>query len=149
MKHLPPYLVEADPISTAASAMAAQRVRMNTIANNMANIKTTRNDKGEFQPYLRKEVLLKTAKIKPSMPDEQGVEVHKIIESKTPLKRIYDPEHPEANGKGYRFEPNVSIPKEMINMIEATRLYEANLRGMKAAGSALKKTTSILDQTSQ
>lgn len=146
MKILPPYLVEADAVSTAASAISAQRIRMNVIANNLANIHTTRNDKGEFAPYLRKTVLFKSMKPKESSPDEQGVEVHQIITSKNPPKMIYEPDHPEANKDGYRFDSSVKMPLEMVNMIEATRIYDANLRAMKLASGAKGKTISILDR---
>jgi flagellar basal-body rod protein FlgC len=146
MKILPPYIVESDAVSTAASALSAQRIRMNMIANNLANLQTTRNDKGEFAPYLRKHVLFQTEKVNPEMPDNQGVKVHEIVESKGKLRSIYDPNHPEANKDGYRFEPNVKLPLEMINMIEASRAYDSNLRAMKIASSSKGKTVSILDR---
>lgn len=145
MKILPPHILEGDALSTAASGLAAQRTRMTVLANNIANLNTTRNDKGQFAPYLRKEVLFKTAEVNPDMPDEQGVLVDKILESKAPLRRIYDPEHPDADKTGYRFEPNVKITSEMTNFIEASRAYEANLNSMKVASSALKETHNILE----
>jgi flagellar basal-body rod protein FlgC len=146
MKILPPHIVESDSVSTAASALAAQRIRMNVIANNLANVQTTRGPNGEFSPYLKKYVLFQTEKIKPDTPDNQGVKVQEIIESKSPFKTIYDPKHPDANEEGYRFEPNVHIPKEMVNMIEASRAYDANLKAMKVASSSKGKTVSILDR---
>jgi flagellar basal-body rod protein FlgC len=147
MSQLPPYLVKSDAVSTAFSGMNAQRVRMNAIASNMANVHTTRRADGSFLPYLRKEVLFKTADIKESSPDEQGVLVDQILDAQSPLRQIYDPLHPEADAKGYRMEPQVSIAKEMVSMIEASRAYEANLSGMKTASRALKQTTDILDKT--
>jgi flagellar basal-body rod protein FlgC len=146
MKILPPYIVESDSVSTAASALAAQRIRMNTIANNLANINTTRGPKGDFAPYLKKHVLFQTEKVNPNMPDNQGVKVYEIVESNAKPKTVYDPNHPEANENGYRFEPNVNLPLEMINMIEASRAYDANLKAMKTASSATGKTVSILDR---
>ncbi|MBF0196110.1 MAG: flagellar basal body rod protein FlgC [Planctomycetes bacterium] len=146
MKILPPYLVKSEPISTTATALAAQRIRMDVIANNMANIHTTRNAKGEFAPYLRKEVLFQSQQINPNKPDEQGVLVHSIQNNQAPLNRIYDPKHPESDEKGYRFEPNVQMPREMVHMLEASRSYEANLKAMKIANSAKKQTVDILDK---
>lgn len=145
MNILPPHILEADALSTAASGMAAQRTRMTVLANNLANMNTTRNEKGEFAPYLRKEVLFKPAEINKDKPDEQGVLVHQIIENEKALRRIFAPGHPEADAKGYRLEPKIGIAKEMVNFIEASRAYEANLNSMKLATGALKKTVEILD----
>lgn len=142
---LPPNLVEADIVSTAASGMHSQRVRMNAIANNIANLNTTRGPDGEFAPFLRKEVLFKTREINPDKPDEQGVDVHSILPGNDPLREIYDPTHPESDSRGMRKVPRMPLPLEMANMIEAARAYEANLKAMKVGGGALKKTTSILE----
>jgi flagellar basal-body rod protein FlgC len=142
---LPHHLVEADVASVAASGMHSQRVRMNAIANNIANIHTTRGPDGDFAPFLRKEVLFQTKEINPEKWDEQGVDVHSILPGNAPLREIYDPTHPEADASGKRKVPRVTLPLEMANMIEASRAYEANLKAMKVGGGALKKTTSILD----
>ena len=140
-----PHIVEADPVSTAASGLFAQRTRMNVLANNIANVNTTRDEKGNFAPYLRKEILFKTAEINPDKPDEQGVLVHQILPSNMPLRRVYEPEHPEADEKGYRFEPSVKVTQEMANFIEASRAYEANLNAMKIASESMGQTIGILD----
>lgn len=145
MELLPPYLVRNDDLSTQASGLAAQRVRLNVIANNMANVNTTRDEHGNFSVYMRKEVIFRAREINEKTPDEQGVEVHQIMDSKAPLKRVFEPGHPDANEQGFRFEPNVSISREMVNMIEATRAYDANLRSMKVRSGALSKTNSILE----
>ena len=142
---LPPNLVEADTVSTSFSGMHAQRIRMNVLANNVANVNTTRAADGSFAPYLRKEVIFRTQDIKPGQPYEQAVGVFGILESRQPLRRIHDPEHPEADAKGYRFEPNISLPLEMASVIEASRAYEANLKTMKIASNSLRLTDSILE----
>jgi len=147
MSLLPHHLVEADVSSTAASGMYSQRVRMNAIANNIANLHTTRGPKGEFAPFLRKEVLFKTRPINPDKLDEQGVDVHAILPGNNPLRDVYDPTHPEADERGMHKVPAVSLPLEMANMIEASRAYEANLSAMKVGGDAIKKTASILEPT--
>lgn len=144
MKPMPLNLVEADTVSTAYSGMRAQRIRMNAIANNMANVHTTRGPDGSFSPFLRKEVVLKSHKIDEQHPYNQGVEVHEIVENSDALQRIYEPGHPEANDKGFRWAPKLSIPLEMANMIEASRAYEANLRAMKVSGRAFKQDVDIL-----
>jgi flagellar basal-body rod protein FlgC len=148
MKHLPPHLVEADTVSTAYSGMRAQRIRMNTIANNIANMHTTRGPNGEFAPFLRKEVLFKALDINPKKPYNQGVEIQEVLDAPNGLRRMYDPAHPEADETGYRMTPNVKLPLEMANMIEASRAYEANLRAMKVSGRALKQDVDILAQES-
>ncbi len=142
-----PHIVEADPVSTAASGLFAQRTRMNVLANNLANVNTTRDEQGNFAPYLRKEVLFKTAAINPDKPDEQGVDVHSILPSRMPLRRIYEPDHPEADAMGYRLEPGVKVTQEMTNFIEASRAYESNLNSMKISADALGRTIGILDNS--
>lgn len=124
--------------------MHAQRVRMNVIANNLANIKTTRNDKGEFAPFLKKEVLFRTQPIDPNRPTEQGVAVHQIAHSNVPTRKIYDPGHPESDERGWREEPGVKIAQEMASMIEASRAYEANMKSMRTLRDAIFKSTKIL-----
>ena len=145
MSFLPPYLVRTDDLSTAASGLAAQRVRLNTIANNLANVNTTRDQNGDFSVYMKKEVLFRSREPNKNTPDEQGVEVFDIVESQAPLRRIFEPGHPDSNEQGFRFEPNVSISREMVSMIEATRAYDANLKSMKVRSGALAKTNSILE----
>lgn len=144
MSLVPWHIIEADSLQTSASGMAAQRIRMNVLANNLANIQTTRDAAGNFAPFLRKEVLFKTAKIDPNKPDDQGVLLDRIVPSRVPFQLRHDPEHPEADERGYRRVPNVSVPREMVNMIEASRAYEANLAAMTIAGSAKKKDVDIL-----
>ncbi|MBF0246109.1 MAG: flagellar basal body rod protein FlgC [Planctomycetes bacterium] len=144
MPLLPPNIVPQDPLSTAASGMSAQRIRMNMLANNLANINTTRDAAGNFKTYLRKEVLLRTVAIDPGKPDEQRVAVHAIVNSKNSTRKIFEPEHPDADQFGYRLAPAVSIPLEMARMIEATRAYEANLNALYVSRGALERTTDIL-----
>ena len=120
--------------------MAAQRMRMNTISSNIANINTTQTPEGG--PYRRKDVVFE------SMPDVknfgdivsatspradlQRVQVTDIIsDRKAPLLK-YEPDHPDANAEGYVAYPNINLMEEMTNMIQATRSYEANVSAMQA-----------------
>lgn len=122
------------------SGMAAQRMRMNTISSNIANINTTQTPEGG--PYRRKDVVFE------SMPDAksfgeivsptaansnfQRVQVSDIIsDRKAPLLK-YEPDHPDANAEGYVAYPNINLMEEMTNMIQATRSYEANVSAMQA-----------------
>ncbi len=127
-------------INTASSGLTAQRFRMDVIANNIANANTTRTTKGG--PYIRKRVILMPtdSKVKYELkflPRKfspiigRGVRVLRVEEDKTPLRLVYDPTHPDAikSGpkKGYVQMPNVNIVTEMVDMISASRSYEANV----------------------
>ena len=138
-------VVQGDSLSTSAGGMAAQRVRMNVLANNLANLQTTRDAKGNFAPYIGKETILQSVKIDKNRPDEQGVAVFGILPSQTPFELVYDPSHPEADSSGYRKVPAVKLAREMVDMIEASRAYDANLTALNLSRSVLIKTTDILD----
>lgn len=124
-----------------SSGMAAQRLRMNTISSNIANINTTRTPEGG--PYRRKDVVFESmpdAKnfgeiIMSSDPkaDVQRVQVTDVVsDTKAPILK-YEPDHPDANAEGYVAYPNINHMEEMTNMIMATRLYEANVSALQAS----------------
>lgn len=128
-------------INTATTALAAQRLRLDVISNNIANADTTRTPEGGV--FRRSRVILTTQVDKPTwkgpfVPDSldngvgRGVKVSEIEKDMTtPLRLIYDPAHPDAikSGKkaGYVEMPNVNIVTEMVDMISASRSYEANV----------------------
>ena len=123
-----------------SSGMAAQRMRMNTISSNIANINTTQTPEGG--PYRRKDVVFEAmpeAKtfgdiIMATDPrsDMQRVQVTDVIsDRKAPLLK-YEPDHPDANPDGYVAYPNINLMEEMTNMIQASRAYEANVSTMQA-----------------
>ncbi len=123
-----------------SSGMAAQRMRMNTISSNIANINTTQSPEGG--PYRRKDVVFEAmpeAKtfgdiIMATDPrnDMQRVQVTDVIsDRKAPLMK-YEPDHPDANPDGYVAYPNINLMEEMTNMIQASRAYEANVSSMQA-----------------
>ena len=124
-----------------SSGMAAQRMCMNTIASNIANINTTKTPEGG--PYRRKDVVFE------SMPDAknfgeimsatdpqstiQQVQVTDVLsDRKAPLLK-YEPDHPDANPEGYVAYPNINLMEEMTNMIQASRSYEANVSALQAS----------------
>jgi flagellar basal-body rod protein FlgC len=121
-------------MNTSASGLTAERLRMDVIADNIANSQTTRTENGGA--YRRKMVVFGEEKKDFIVPMNitkdgtktlnGGVKVVKIAEDKTPFNYIYDPEHPDADAKGYVAMPNVNTVKEMVDMITATRAYEAN-----------------------
>lgn len=126
-------------MNISASGMTAQRLRMDLISQNIANVNTTRDENGNT--YRRKaavfsekdmtpfgEILMKTAGTHGS-----GVKVTKIVEDdKTAMRRVYDPSHPDADEDGYVTYPNVNIVQEMTDLIDATRSYEANVTAFNA-----------------
>ena len=135
-----------------ASALTAQRLRMDTISQNIANAGTTRTDKGT--PYRRKLVIFEekgsnipfSEYLSKSSRDKyvgSGVRVAKIVEDSSPFKRVYDPGNPDADYEGYVSMPNVDVITEMVNMISATRAYEANITSINTTKSMAMKALEI------
>ena len=142
-------------MNISASALTAQRFRMDVISSNMANAETTRANfvNGEWQPYRRKLVDLEPATgsfngylnkaMKESSTPGQGVRVSRVVEDQTPFKMVYNPEHPDANADGYVAMPNVDPLKEMIDLMSATRSYEANVTAFNATKGMMMKALEI------
>ncbi len=127
-----------------ASALKAQRIRLNTISSNLANVETTSTPEGG--PYKKKSVYFQTKPIafKEELDQSiQGVEVTKIVEDQSEPKKIYDPSHPDAGEDGYVAMPNISVIKEMVDMMSATRSYEANTTVIKSAKRMALKALEI------
>lgn len=125
-----------------ASALYAQRERMNIIASNMANVHTTRTEDGG--PYKKKDVLFQSFSIDPDNPvGPEGVEVVKVIEDNGPPLTVYDPGHPDANDEGYVDMPNIKVIEEMVNMMMASRTYEANVSTFNLTKGMFIKTLDI------
>ncbi|MGM0880884.1 MAG: flagellar basal body rod protein FlgC [Bacillota bacterium] len=137
-----------------ASALTAQRLRMDVISSNIANAETTRGSfvNGQFQPYKRKLVVMEPMQQSFSSvlsqqlvgnSAAQGVKVTKIKEDQSPTKLVYNPTHPDADTNGYVNMPNVDVMKEMVDMIAATRSYEANVTALNATKSMFVKALEI------
>lgn len=133
-----------------ASGLSAERLRMDVIADNISNAETTRTSQGG--PYKRKMVVFSPNgsfenTLQGKLAQQQGVKVEKIVEDKSPFKMTYNPEHPDAilegQNKGYVALPNVDIVKEMVDLISATRAYEANVTALNAAKSMAFKALEI------
>jgi flagellar basal-body rod protein FlgC len=141
-------------LEISASGLTAERLRMDVSAENLANAQTTRGTDG--QPYRRKEVVLQEAagsfgaSLSAAMgadngPQGGGVQVAGIVQdTATPLKRVYDPGHPDADAQGYVSMPNVDTVTEMVDLISAQRAYEANVTAMQAAKQMFSKTLELL-----
>ncbi len=114
-------------IRASASALDAQRARMEVAVSNLANAESTRGADG--QPYRRREVVLE-AQNGNSMSGQieaAGVKVSGVIEDQAPFRRRYEPSHPDADKDGFVEVPNVDVPEEMVDMLGAARAYQANL----------------------
>lgn len=135
-----------------ASALTAQRLRMDTILQNIANANTTRTEDGT--PYRRRLVVFQersqgipfSAYLSASSKERyigKGVKVSAIVEDSSPFKKVYDPGHPDADQEGYVEMPNVDTVTEMVNMISATRAYEANVTSINTTKSMAMKALEI------
>ncbi|NLJ33651.1 MAG: flagellar basal body rod protein FlgC [Firmicutes bacterium] len=123
-----------------ASGMTAQRLRMDLIANNLANANTTRTKDGG--PYQRQVPVFSLRDATPFLPPvftrglgkttPGGVRVEAIVRDPTPPRRIFNPEHPDAKEDGYVDYPNVNVVMEMTDLISASRAYEANVTAFDA-----------------
>jgi flagellar basal-body rod protein FlgC len=140
----------AKGLRVSSSALSANRLRMNTISSNIANVNTTRTPEGG--PYRRKDVIFEAmpetrnfGEILTSQPDRnvQRVQVTDIhVDRGAPIFK-YEPNHPDANEEGYVAYPNVNLMEEMTNMIQATRAYEANVSAMTATKDMAAKALEI------
>jgi len=140
-----------------ASALTANRMRMDVISSNVANASTTRGSfvNGEYVPYKRKMVVMDSkgpsfeSVLNNTLNGQQqskllkGVNVTKIIEDTSPTKLVYNPAHPDANADGYVNMPNVDVATEMVDMIAAVRAYEANVTALNATKSMFLKALEI------
>lgn len=138
-------------MNISASGMTAQTLRMDMIAQNLANVDTTRDENGNV--YRRKTVVFAEKNKdafgaalamhqarRATVMNGQGVKVTAIAEDHvTPLKKVYDPAHPDADDEGYVTYPNVDTVTEMTNLIDASRSYEANVTAFNATKNMLLK----------
>lgn len=123
----------------AGSAMTAQSQRMNVTASNLANADSVAGPDG--QPYRARQVVFELA---PSGgQDIGGVRVARVIEDPSPLRLVHDPKNPNANADGYVAMSNVNVVEEMVNMISASRSYQANVEVLNTAKTLMLKTLTI------
>lgn len=137
-----------DSLKIAGSALTAHRFRIDTIAQNLANINTTRTEDGT--PYARKLVVLQERNAsftnvlnKARKMKGGGVQVQAVLESKEPFIPVYDPNHPDANAEGYVMMPNVNTTEEQIDLMAASRAYEANLTALNVVKTMAMKALEI------
>lgn len=139
-------MISALDIST--SALVAQRTRLNAIASNLANMSTTRNEKGELQPYQARYVTFETNDELTTSDGAAGVKVASVETEKVEPMYKYQPNHPhaiqEGKWKGYVAYPNVNMTSEFVDALEATRSYEANVGVIEITKSLGQQTLRIL-----
>jgi flagellar basal-body rod protein FlgC len=136
--------------NVSASGLSAERLRMEVVASNIANAHATRSAKGG--PYRRQEVVFATvlgqglaarglgkAGLAPG-----GVEVVGIQDDPSPFQRVHNPGHPDADASGFVSMPNVEVPVEMVNLITASRAYEANLRALQTFRQMAEQALALL-----
>ncbi|ERK31595.1 MULTISPECIES: flagellar basal body rod protein FlgC [Clostridium] len=126
-------------LKISSSGLTAERLRMDTISSNIANVNTTRGEDGK--PYVRKIAVFK--EILDNKTGGAGVKAEKIVDDPSPLRKEYDPSHPDADEEGYVTLPNVNILNEMADMISASRSYEANIDTLNANKSMFMKALEI------
>jgi flagellar basal-body rod protein FlgC len=121
----------------AASGLSAQRLRMNTIASNLSNAQTTRTEEGgaykRVDPVFEAVALKKMQALTASEQSVSLVHVREVVQDKRPGRVVFEPGHPDANTQGYVEYPNVNIVEEMVNMITASRAYEAGVSSVESA----------------
>lgn len=122
-----------------ASALTAERLRLDVISSNVANARTTRTEDGG--PYKRKIAVFE------ENYDEKlgmlGIRATEIIDDKTPVKKLYEPNHPDADEEGYVEYPNVDLLVEMSDLIVASRAYESNVDTLNAQKNMISKALEI------
>lgn len=136
-------------LDVSASALSAERIRMNLISSNLANAQTTRTPEGG--PYRRKDAVFEAtpqqdfaSELKNRLPEPvHQVKVVDVVEDPNPPRLLYQPEHPDANKDGYVAYPNVNTMEEMVNMITASRSYEANVTAINVARNMMNKALEI------
>ena len=117
-------------VSASASALAAERTRIEVAVSNLANAESTRSADG--QPYRRRDVLLAADGVTTfdaalGRAGATGVAVAAVVEDSAPFRKRYEPSHPDADADGFVSLPNVDAPQEMVDMLGAARAYQANL----------------------
>ena len=134
---------EFDIMNISATGMSAQRLRVEIVSTNIANAETTRTETGE--PYRRKVPVFAEylRKAKDGRIESAGVKVVRIVEDPSPFRLVYDPTHPDADENGYVRMPNVNIVREMVDLINAQRAYDANVAAFNVTKNMVNSALQI------
>ena len=137
-------------IRISTSGLNAQRTRMNVVSSNLANINTTRTPEGG--PYRKKEVIVSATPAKDKFGQElqstlggklKEAKASDVVEDQSAPRLVYEPSHPDANEEGYVAYPNINLMQEMVNLISASRTYEANITAINASKSLALKALEL------
>jgi flagellar basal-body rod protein FlgC len=133
-------------MEVAASGLTAERTRMNVVASNLANARTTRTEDGT--PYKRRDPVFAARPLDPNATGSleraiRRVEVSEVREDASPGQLVYDPGHPDANAEGYVEYPNVNVVTEMVNLMTASRAYEAGVTSIESIKSMARAALKI------
>lgn len=133
-------------LEISASGLQVQRKRMDVIASNLANIETTRTEKGG--PYRRKMIVMSSKQPVRDFNEifashVSGVRIDDIVEDESPFRKVFNPSHPDADEDGYLLKPNVDLIVETTNMLMARRTFEANITAIKATKQMVLKALEI------
>ena len=126
------------------SALIAQRTRLNAISSNLANMSTTRNERGEPDPYTPRFVTFQTDTDMNTTGGGQGVKVASVEYADVEPDMKYNPGHPDANADGYVAYPNIDMTTEFVDALQATRAYEANIGVIEITKDLSQRTLQIL-----
>lgn len=136
----------SNAISASASALNAQRARMEVAVSNLANAESTHGPDG--QPYRRRNVVLSASPIESfdsalGRTDAVGVKVASVVEDTEAFRRRYEPSHPDADKDGFVSMPNVDVPEEMVDMLSAARAYQANLTAITVIRETIQRALEL------
>jgi len=135
-----------DSLDVSASALSAERLRMNVTSSNLANAQTTRTPEGG--PYRRKDAVFEAKPFANELKDQMDTPLHKVqvvdvISDQGAPKLVHQPDHPDADADGNVAYPNINTMEEMVNLITASRTYEANVTAINVARNMMNKALEI------
>lgn len=131
-----------DTLDIGASALVAQRARLDTIAANVAHMNTTEDEAGKPNPYRRRFVVFRAGQ--EGDASRPGVHVASVMQDPSPFRKAYEPGHPDADADGYVKYPNIDMAVEQVNALEASRAYEANITAMEVTKAMLNASLRII-----
>jgi flagellar basal-body rod protein FlgC len=130
-------------LDISTTGLVAQRHRMDTIAGNIANVNSTRDDQGNLSPFQRRLVRFQ-AEDGANPGSGQGVKFQIDVDRDTPARKVSSPGHPDADADGNVAYPNINLVTEFVNAVEASRAYEANVGAIDITKSMLQQTLKLL-----
>jgi flagellar basal-body rod protein FlgC len=133
-------------LKASASALDAERARLEVAVSNIANAESTRGADG--QPYRRRDVVLTPSTVETfdaalGRAGAVGVQVSNIVEDQAPFRKRYEPSHPDADAEGYVSVPNVDVPEEMVDMVGAARAYQANITAINVIRDTVQRSLEL------